>query len=61
MGRLSGLAMPNLSLDIPGGGGKVGVVADFELSAPAGEREYRGWMESKAYTERPLRRKDSSQ
>lgn len=28
-GRLSGLAMPNLSIDIPGGGGKLGVVPDF--------------------------------
>jgi lysine 2,3-aminomutase len=38
-GRLSGLAMPNLSLDIPGGGGKVGIVPDFE-TAPG---EYTGW------------------
>jgi lysine 2,3-aminomutase len=38
-GRLSGLAMPNLSLDIPGGGGKVGIVPDFE-TAPG---EYSGW------------------
>jgi lysine 2,3-aminomutase len=30
-GRLSGLAMPNLSLDIPDGGGKVGLVPDFEI------------------------------
>lgn len=29
-GRLSGLAMANLSLDIPGGGGKVGLVPDFQ-------------------------------
>lgn len=29
-GRLSGLAMPNLSLDIPDGGGKAGLVPDFE-------------------------------
>jgi lysine 2,3-aminomutase len=42
-GRLSGLAMPNLSLDIPGGGGKVGLVPNFETRAGAGEREYRGW------------------
>jgi len=31
-GRLSGLAMPNLSLDIPGGGGKVGLVPQFAVS-----------------------------
>jgi lysine 2,3-aminomutase len=38
-GRLSGLAMPNLSLDIPGGGGKVGLVPNFKT----GEGEYVGW------------------
>ncbi|MGE4133612.1 MAG: KamA family radical SAM protein [Bdellovibrionales bacterium] len=45
-GRLSGLAMPNLSLDIPGGGGKVGLVPQFltenrleELS----EWKFTGW------------------
>ena len=42
-GRLSGLAMSNLSLDIPGGGGKVGLVPDFELSRAEGVRTYRGW------------------
>jgi lysine 2,3-aminomutase len=31
-GKLSGLAMPNLCLDIPGGGGKVGLVPDYEVS-----------------------------
>ena len=38
-GRLSGLALPNLSLDIPGGGGKVGFVPDFQT----GEHEFTGW------------------
>jgi lysine 2,3-aminomutase len=42
-GRLSGLAMPNLSLDIPGGGGKVGLVPDYETSCDANVRHYRGW------------------
>lgn len=42
-GRLSGLAMPNLSIDIPGGGGKAGVVPNFEISAANSTREYRGW------------------
>jgi lysine 2,3-aminomutase len=37
-GRLSGLAMANLSLDIPGGGGKVGLVPDFTVS-----RDDQGW------------------
>jgi lysine 2,3-aminomutase len=34
-GRLSGLAMANLSLDIPGGGGKVGLVPDFTTTGNA--------------------------
>lgn len=32
-GRLSGLALPNLSMDLPGGGGKVGLVPDFTIGA----------------------------
>ena len=32
-GTLSGLAMPNLCLDIPGGGGKVGLVPNYEVSS----------------------------
>lgn len=48
-GRLSGLAMPNLSLDIPGGGGKVGLVPDFAVNShdfdlpPANKITFRGW------------------
>lgn len=49
-GRLSGLAMPNLSLDIPDGGGKAGLVPEFELVgertgdvATGIERTYVGW------------------
>lgn len=42
-GKLSGLAMPNLSLDIPGGGGKVGLVPNFELERREGFRRYRGY------------------
>lgn len=49
-GRLSGLAMPNLSLDIPDGGGKAGLVPDFEIqelrrgSLESGiTRVYEGW------------------
>jgi lysine 2,3-aminomutase len=43
-GRLSGLAMPNLSLDIPNGGGKVGFAPDFEVDRD-GERSvtFCGW------------------
>jgi len=42
-GCLSGLALPNLSLDIPGGGGKVGLVPDFEVERQGVARTYRGW------------------
>jgi len=42
-GHLSGLAMPNLALDIPDGGGKVGLVPDFEVSRSPEVRQYRGW------------------
>ena len=42
-GHLSGLAMPALSLDIPGGGGKTSLVPNFMTSQGDGVREYRGW------------------
>ncbi len=47
-GRLSGLAMPSLSLDIPGGGGKVGLVPNFqtliEIDTRGIEtRKFTGW------------------
>lgn len=42
-GRLSGLAMANLSIDIPGGGGKVGVVPTFEVARSEERREYLGF------------------
>lgn len=42
-GRLSGIAMPNLSLDIPGGGGKVGLVPNFETGRDGESRSFTGW------------------
>ena len=42
-GRLSGLAMAPLSLDIPGGGGKVGLVPEFMTGETEDARAYRGW------------------
>lgn len=42
-GKLSGLAMANLSLDIPGGGGKVGLVPDFMTAHSDSVRHYQGW------------------
>ena len=47
-GRLSGLAMPNLSLDIPSGGGKTGLTPNFETSRTMNAegietRQYTGW------------------
>ena len=42
-GKLSGLAMPNLSLDIPDGGGKVGFVPDFTKSRSEKSWDFCGW------------------
>lgn len=42
-GNLSGLAMPNLSLDIPDGGGKTYYVPNFETAATSEKRSYQGW------------------
>lgn len=42
-GNLSGLAMPNLSVDLPGGGGKVGYSPNFELQRSLDKRSYKGF------------------
>lgn len=42
-GHLSGLAMPNLSVDIPDGGGKTYYVPRFEKEVSAEKRSYVGW------------------
>ena len=42
-GRLSGLALPSFSLDIPGGGGKVGLIPDFITQKEKKEWQFRGW------------------
>lgn len=42
-GHLSGLAMPNLALDIPDGGGKTYYTPDFEKSSSLDKRSYVGW------------------
>ena len=42
-GRLSGLALPQLSLDIPEGGGKVGFVPDFLLKKEKNSYFFQGW------------------
>lgn len=42
-GHLSGLAMPNLSVDIPDGGGKTYLVPNFQVSQDGRVRNYRGW------------------
>lgn len=42
-GHLSGLAMPNLSVDLPDGGGKVGLVPEFEVERNENSRAYVGW------------------
>lgn len=52
-GRLSGLAMPNLSLDIPAGGGKVGITPNYELKRTKQYRTYMGWDGVQANYENP--------
>ncbi len=42
-GKISGLAMPNLSLDIPGGGGKVSFTPDFEIERKDTHSSFKGW------------------
>lgn len=42
-GRLSGLALPQLSLDIPQGGGKIGIVPDFFKKKESQSHLYEGW------------------
>ncbi|MFN3455334.1 MAG: KamA family radical SAM protein [Pseudobdellovibrio sp.] len=42
-GHLSGLAMPNLSVDIPDGGGKVYYAPRFETSKSFDKRTFKGW------------------
>ena len=42
-GRASGLSVPKLSLDIPSGGGKIGLTPNFEVSRDESGRTYRGW------------------
>ncbi len=47
-GHLSGLAMPNFSVDIPQGGGKTVLTPNFEVSATLNSRDYQGWDGVKA-------------
>lgn len=47
-GHLSGLAMPNFSLDIPSGGGKAYYVPNFEIEKTNEKRIYEGWDKVKA-------------
>lgn len=42
-GNLSGLAMPNLSVDIPDGGGKTYLVPNFQTKQEGLTRHYVGW------------------
>lgn len=42
-GRVSGLAMPNFSVDLPGGGGKVGLVPDYVMGHDELSWRFRGW------------------
>lgn len=42
-GNLSGLAMPNFSVDIPDGGGKAYYVPNYEVFKSEEKRSYQGW------------------
>ncbi len=42
-GSLSGLGMPNFSLDIPQGGGKISIVPNFEIARDEKSRTYCGF------------------
>ncbi len=42
-GKISGLALPQLSVDLPGGGGKVGLVPDFLIEKTDSHWRFRGW------------------
>jgi lysine 2,3-aminomutase len=42
-GNLSGLAMPNLSVDIPDGGGKAAYVPNYETGHSSECRSFKGW------------------
>jgi lysine 2,3-aminomutase len=42
-GHLSGLALPQYSIDIPKGGGKAYKVPDFETTHVGNQRTFRGW------------------
>lgn len=42
-GHLSGLAMPNYSVDIPNGGGKTSYAPQFEVGHTVQSRQYIGW------------------
>lgn len=42
-GHLSGLAMPQLSVDIPDGGGKTSLTPNYETHREGNTRFYKGW------------------
>ena len=42
-GRISGLAMPNLSVDIPDGGGKSSLVPNFSVGREGRKHTFEGW------------------
>ncbi len=49
-GRLSGLAIPHLAVDLPGGGGKVTLQPEYLVSSDAREARLRSWKgETVAY------------
>lgn len=57
-GHLSGLAMPNLILDLPLGGGKVGITPDYQTNKEQDYYEYEGWdgVRSRYYNPRAIKK-----
>lgn len=53
-GHLSGLAMPNLSLDIPGGGGKVGLTPNYLIEQSPSKWVFKGWDEQVGEYHNPM-------
>jgi lysine 2,3-aminomutase len=54
-GSLSGLALPHLSIDIPSGGGKTGLMPNFEVERVKNSRRFRGWDGVEAWYHGPAK------
>ena len=57
-GRLSGLALPNFSLDIPGGGGKVNLSPNFVINKEKQQWHFKGWDYVEGVYKNPIENSD---